>query len=65
MKRKPTFLVFGLADLPPMDLHNLIADAVGEPRVDPNRGRVLRKDNGVSPKASGGNSDDGPPEQSK
>lgn len=49
----------------PAELHNLLADIFGEPRVDPNRRRMLRKDNGVSPKASGGNGDDGPSEQSK
>jgi hypothetical protein len=65
MAKKPSFFIFGLADLPPEELHNIIADAVGEPREHPNRGRVLRKDNGVSPKAPGGDSDDGPSEQSK
>jgi hypothetical protein len=49
----------------PEECHNLLADIFGEPRVNPYRRRVLRKDNGVSPKASGGNSDDGPSEQSK
>ena len=63
--KKPMFMVFGMAELDPEDLHNIIADAVGEPRVNTNRGRDLRKDNGVPPKASGGNSDDGSPSESK
>jgi hypothetical protein len=49
----------------PAELHNLLADIFGEPRVDPNRRRMLRKDNGVSPKAPGGDSDDGTSEQGK
>jgi len=61
----PTFLIFGLADVPPEALHNIIADAVGEPREHPDRRRNLRKDNGVPPKAPGGNSDDGSPSESK
>jgi hypothetical protein len=65
MKRKPTFLVFGLADLPVEDLHNIIADAVGEPRVDPNSRRNLRKADGTSPQGSGRVGDDGTPKQSK
>ena len=63
--QNPQFFIFGLADISPEGLHNVIADAVGEPREHPNRGRMLRKDNGVSPKTPGGNSDDGPPKQSK
>lgn len=65
MKRKPTFLVFGLADLPPMDLYNLIADAVGEPRVDPNSRRNVRKTDGTHPKGPGRKLDDGPSSESK
>ena len=61
----PTFMIFGLADISPEGLHNLIADSIGEPREHPNRGRKLRKDNGVPSKAPGGNSDDGTPKQSK
>jgi hypothetical protein len=61
----PHFLIFGLADLSPEGLHNVIADAVGEPRVNPNRRRNLRKDNGVPPETPGGNSDDGSPSASK
>ncbi len=49
----------------PSILHNTLADIFGEPRVDPNPRRNLRKDNGVSPKTPGGNSDDGPPKQGK
>lgn len=62
---EPTFMVFGLANISPEDLHNVIADAVGEPRVHPNSGRNLRKDPRTPKKAPGGNSDDGTPEQSK
>jgi hypothetical protein len=61
----PNFLIFGLADVPPEALHNIIADAVGEPREYPNRRRNLRKDNGIPPKTPGGNSDDGPSSPSK
>lgn len=63
--KKPMFMVFGMAELDPEDLHNIIADAVGEPRVHPNSGRNLRKDPRAPKKASGGNSDDGTPEQGK
>lgn len=49
----------------PSILHNTLADIFGEPRVNPNPRRNLRKDNGVSPKTPRRNSDDGPPKQGK
>jgi hypothetical protein len=65
MAKKPTFLIFGLADLPPEALHNIIADAVGEPREHPNSRRNLRKTDGTPSEGSGRVVDDGTPEQSK
>ena len=61
MAKKPMFMVFGMAELSPEDLHNIIADAVGEPRVDTNPRRNVRKDNRVPKKAPGGNGNDGSP----
>ena len=61
----PTFLIFGLADISPEGLHNVIADAVGEPREHPNTRRVLRKTDGIHQEGSGRVSDDGTSEPSK
>ena len=61
----PTFLIFGLADISPEGLHNVIADAVGEPREHPNQGRNLRKDNRVPPETPGGERNDGPSPKGK
>ena len=57
----PTFFIFGLADISPEGLHNVIADAVGEPRVNPNSRRNLLKDPRIPKKAPGGDSNDGTP----
>jgi hypothetical protein len=61
----PAFFIFGLADISPEALHNVIADAVGEPRVDPNSRRVLRKADGTSTEGSGRKLDDGPSSKGK
>jgi len=63
--KKPMFMVFGMAELDPEDLHNIIADAVGEPRVHPNSGRMLRKADGASTESSGRVVDDGPSKQGR
>jgi len=63
MKLPKGVIMVGLDD--PAELHNTLADIFGEPRVNPHRRRNLRKDNGIPPKAPGGNSDDGSPSESK
>jgi hypothetical protein len=60
MPKKPTFLIVGLADLDPEELHNIIADAVGEPRVHPDSRRMLRQDNRTSPETPRRNCNDVP-----
>lgn len=56
---------YSLDRLSPSELHNVIADAVGEPRVDTNSRRNLRKDNRVPPKTPGGKRNDGPSTKGK